>query len=123
MSKIETYPVTPARIGNSRGFRIDASLFQAHPEMHEGSFEAAYLGAGTLLVRPRATGPRRARRVDDEADPVMAAYLAWTERTMTEQPDLLRPMTQREFAVAEALVAGVTVDLEHDRLPNDFELP
>jgi antitoxin PrlF len=123
MAKFETYSVTPARIGNSRGYRIDASFFQAHPEMHEGSFEAAYLGAGTLLVRPRAAAPGRARRAADDADPVAAAYLAWTERAMIEQPGLLRPMTLRELEVAEALVAGVDVDLEHDRLPDDFELP
>jgi len=123
MPKLETYAVTPARIGNSRGYRIDAALFQEHPEMHEGSFEAAYLGAGMLLVRPRAAAPRRARRAEEDMDPVAAAYLAWTERAMTEQPELLRPLTLREFEVAEALVAGVEVDLEHDRLPDDFELP
>lgn len=123
MPKIETYAVTPARVGNSRGYRIDAALFQAHPEMHEGSFEAAYLGAGTLLVRPRAAAPRRTRRAEGDADPVVAAYLAWTERAMAEQPALLRPMTMREFEVAEALVAGVAVDVETDRLPDDFELP
>lgn len=123
MPKIETYPVTPARIGNSRGYRIDAALFQEHPEMHEGIFEAAYLGAGMLLVRPRVAAPRRARGVGDDTDPVVAAYLAWTERVMAAQPELLRPMSRREFEVAEALVAGVEVDLEHDRLPDDFELP
>jgi hypothetical protein len=123
MPKVETYPVTPANIGNSRGYRIDAALFREHPEMREGSFEAAYLGAGTLLVRPRVSAPSTTRRRSDEVDPVAAAYLAWTERTMVEQPELLRPMSHREFEVAEALVAGVTVDLERDRLPDDFELP
>lgn len=123
MPKIDTYPVTPARIGNSRGYRIDAALFQEHPEMLEGKFEAAYVGAGTLLLRPRATAPRNARRGQDETDPVMAAYLAWTERTMTAQPELLRPMSLRELEMAEAMVAGIEVDLENDRLPDDFVLP
>lgn len=123
MPKIDTYPVTPARIGNSRGYRIDASLFRDHPEMHEGSFEAAYLGAGTLLVRPWAAAPRRTRQAEPDTDPVVSAYLAWTERAMTAQPELLRPMTLRDIEVAEALVEGVEVDLEHDRLPDDFELP
>ena len=123
MPKLETYPVTPARIGNSRGFRVDAGFFQAHPELHEGSFEAAWLGAGTFLVRQRSATPRRTRGTESEADPVMAAYLAWTERVMVAQPELLRPLSQREFELAEALVAGVEVDLEHDRLPDDFDLP
>jgi len=128
-AKIETYAAAPARIGNSRGYRMDAALFQAHPELRDGSFEAAYLGAGTLLLRQRPAPPaagaprRRTRRAGDDADPVVAAYLAWTERAMTAEPERLRPMSRREFALAEALVAGVDVDLERDRLPDDFELP
>jgi hypothetical protein len=42
---------------------------------------------------------------------------------MTERPDLLRPMTLRELEAVEALVAGVEVDIDRDRLPDDFELP
>lgn len=123
MARIETYPAAPARIGNSRGYRIDAALFQAHPELQEGGFEVAYLGAGTLLVRPRTEASGSEGDAQDDADPVMAAYLAWTERTMTQQPERLRPLSQDEFAFAEKLVAGIEVDLEHDRLPDDFVLP
>jgi hypothetical protein len=119
--KIETYAVTPAQIGNSRGYRIDAALFQAHPELREGSFEATYVGEGTLLLRPRT--PESSDASDTEDDPVAAAYLAWTARVMTDRPDLLRPMTERELDLAEALVEGVPVDLDRDRLPDDFELP
>jgi antitoxin PrlF len=99
---------------------MDAALFQAHPELREGTYEAAYVGAGTILVRPR--GPARQDAASD-VDPVVAAYLAWTERAMIAQPELLRPMTAAEFQTAERLVAGVEVDVEHDRLPDDFDLP
>ncbi len=125
MPKIETYSASPAQIGNSRGYRMDAALFQAHPELHEGSFEAAYLGAGTILLRPRTPDPAKGRVGDgvDDIDPVAAAYLAWSERAMIEQPNLLREMSMREFELAEALIAGMRVDLDRDRLPDDFELP
>ena len=125
MADTETYAAAPAQIGNSRGYRVDAALFQAHPEMREGAFEATYLGAGTLLVRQRAAASEspEATLSGPDADPVIAAYLAWTERAMQAEPGLLRPLTAREFALAEALVDGVEVDLEHDRLPDDFELP
>lgn len=125
MAKIETYGASPAQIGNSRGYRMDAALFQAHPELHQGSFEAAYLGKGTILLRPRTPAPAKGCGQDDadQIDPVAAAYLAWTERTMIEQPELLREMSAREFELAEALVAGVQVDMDRDRLPDDFELP
>lgn len=123
MPKIETFQATPARIGNSRGYRIDAALFQAHPEMLQGTFEAAYLGAGTMLIRPRMGHGGAVSEVLEEGDPVLEAYLAWSDRAMASQPALLRPLTQKEFDVAEALIARVDVDVEHDRLPDDFELP
>lgn len=99
---------------------MDADLFHEHPELRDGNYEAAYVGAGTILVRPSTTA---SRHPSSDADPVIAAYLAWTERAMTAQPELLRPMSEREFRVAEELVAGVEVDLENDRLPDDFDLP
>lgn len=124
MGKAETYRATPARVGNSQGFRMDAALFQDHPELRDGTYEAAYLGTGTILLHPSMPAPRRASaRASAQVDPVVAAYLAWTERAMTAQPELLRPMTAREWQVAEGLVTGVEVDIEHDRLPDDFDLP
>ena len=122
MGKTQTYKAAPARVGNSQGFRMDAALFQAHPELRDGSYEAAYLGTGTILLRPRRAGAAE-RGGERDVDPVVAAYLAWTERAMIEQPQRMRPMTAREFERAEALVKGVQVDLENDRLPDDFELP
>lgn len=121
---METYRAIPARVGNSQGFRMDAALFQAHPELREGTYEATYVGSGTILVRPSAPESRQlGADGDPDIDPVMAAYLVWTERAMVAQPDLLRAMTIRELEVAEGLVAGVEVDLEHERLPDDFDLP
>jgi hypothetical protein len=117
---VETYAVTPARIGNSRGYWIDAALFQAHPELGEGCFEAAYVGEGTLLLRPKTAWDAPAELEDD---PVAAAYLAWTARSMADRPGLLRPMTARELDVVEALVHGIHMDPEHERLPDGFELP
>lgn len=32
-------------------------------------------------------------------------------------------LSAREFAIAEQLVHGLVVDLEADRLPDEFELP
>jgi hypothetical protein len=99
---------------------MDADLFHEHPELRDGAYEAAYVGNGTLLLR-RSTS--ESRKASSDVDPVVAAYLAWTEQAMIAHPELLRSMTEREFRVAEELVAGVEVDLEDDRLPEDFELP
>ena len=42
---------------------------------------------------------------------------------MQRQPALFQPLSAKEFALAEQLVAGVTIDLEAGRVPDDFELP
>jgi hypothetical protein len=119
-ARTPSFKASAARIGNSRGFRVDASMFQQHPELIEGPFEATYVGDGTVLIRRTAPKPGRSTT---HVDPVVAAYLAWTEQAMQQDPQLLRPMTRRELQVAEALVAGVIVDLEQDRLPDEFALP
>ena len=120
MAKVKTYRAVPARVGNSQGFRMDADLFHEHPELRDGTYEAAYVGKGTILLRPSSSA---SREPSSETDPVVAAYLAWTEQAMITRPELLRPITEREFRVAEELVAGVEVDLEKECLPDDFELP
>jgi hypothetical protein len=99
---------------------MDADLFHEHPELRDGTYEAAYVGKGTLLLRLSTSASREA---SPDVDPVVAAYLTWTEQAMIARPELLRPLTEREFRVAEELVAGVEVDVEEDRLPEDFELP
>jgi hypothetical protein len=121
----ETYAVAPAKIGNSRGYRVDAAFFQAHPEMQGGNLEATYLGPRTVLLHAPLVGATKGvtTTTTAEADPVVAAYLAWTERMLVAEPGLLRPLSAQEFALAESLVAHVEVDLENDRLPDDFELP
>lgn len=118
---VETYPATPAEIGDSRGYWIDAALFEAHPELRNGSFEAAYMGKGVLLLRSCTVVSNAPLEIED--DPVAAAYLAWTARSMAARPGLLRPMNAQEFDLAEELVGGIPRDQAVDCLPDDFELP
>lgn len=115
-----TFKASPSQIGNGKGYRIAAQFFHEHPDLVEGDYEAACLGEGVVLIR-RASSARTPASAD--VDPVMSAYLAWTEQAMRRDPALLRPMTSREFEVAAALVEGVAIDLEHDRLPDSFDLP
>lgn len=47
-----------------------------------------------------------------------------TERAPNQHPqEHLQPLSAVEFAIAEQLVAGLVVDLEAERLPDEFELP
>ena len=114
------FKASPAQIGNARGFRIATAFFREHPDFTEGSYQASYLGEGVVLLRRGEASPSEEGA---DVDPVMTAYLAWTERAMTREPGLLRTMTTREFDLAAGLVEDVEVDIDEDRLPDSFDLP
>jgi hypothetical protein len=112
------YSAKPARVGNSQGYRLDAAFFREHPDMAEAC-DVMPIGDGAFLLVRHAPAARRAPLVD----PLATAYLAWLDAAMQRRPTLFQPLSAKEFALAEQLVAGVTVDLEADRVPDDFELP
>lgn len=55
-----------------------------------------------------------ARKSDDgeDEDPVVAAFLAFLERDMSDRPEKLVPLRQDLLAQGETLVEGVEVDLD-----------
>lgn len=97
--------VTP--VGNSKGIRLDAAFFKAHPEFC-GEVAATVLGEGQLLLSARA----EANPVQDEAasDPLLAAFLGFLERDMLEHPETIRPADEAQLARIARLVEGVEVD-------------
>lgn len=106
--------------GRSEALRLDKALFKAHPEFRQrAKLRAHVLGPGTMLV---TLDPDVAADSDAaERDPVVAAYLAFLERDMAAHPERLRPFTQDEIALIEALTAGVSVS-DEESLPDDIGL-
>lgn len=102
---------------------MDATFYKEHPEMLEGTFEVAFLAEGVALLRRVEIGARKSSGVEEADDPMVGAYLAWQEQLLRRQPSLIEPLTDAEFQRAIMLTEGVSVDLEHDRLPEGFELP
>jgi len=92
--------VTP--VGNSKGIRIDAAFFRAHPEFN-GEVSATVLADGEVLLSARPG--RRARSVDKE-DPVVLGFLRFLESQMTVRPDQIIPADGAQLARIGKLVRG-----------------
>jgi len=91
--------VTP--VGNSKGIRLDAAFFKAHPEFN-GEVRATVLGDGQVLLS--ATSKRSAPDKDQDVDPVMLGFLKFLEGQMTQHPELIEPVDD----LLRRLLWGVT---------------
>lgn len=97
--------VTP--VGNSKGIRLDAAFFKAHPEF-DGDVQATVLADGQVLLSAKRTGRRAAKH--NEIDPVMLGFLQFLEKQMTEHPELIEPADRKQLKRIGKLVAGVKTD-------------
>jgi antitoxin component of MazEF toxin-antitoxin module len=103
----EQYEGTVVQVGNSRGMRMPAGFFNAHPEF-SGKVRMTVVGNGQVLVSAAAPAKRKAK--DDEADPVMDSFLQFLDRQMTEKPqDIVAADTDQLRRIAR-LVKGVRVE-------------
>ena len=94
--------VTP--VGNSKGIRLDASFFKAHPEFN-GEVRATVLADGQVLLSAKNTPRRPVNDADD--DPVMLGFLRFIESQMTAHPELIEPVDRDQLARIGKLVKGV----------------
>ena len=78
------YQGNVVQVGNSRGMRLPAGFFQAHPEF-SGKVSLTVVGDGQVLVSAQAPAPGKAASA--AADPVFASFLAFLEKQMAEHPE------------------------------------
>jgi hypothetical protein len=97
--------VTP--VGNSKGIRLDAEFFRAHPEFN-GDVHATVVGDGQVLISAKPSKGRKAE--DDEQDPVMLGFLSFLQKQMAEHPELIEPADRAQLARIRKLVKGVDVE-------------
>ena len=97
--------VTP--VGNSKGIRLDAAFFKAHPEF-EGEVRVTVLGDGQILMSARSPGKRaKAAEMDD---PVLLGFLGFLEAQMVAQPARITAADPAQLARIAKLVKGVKTD-------------
>ena len=99
----EAYQGKVAAIGNSKGIRLDAAFFRAHPEF-SGEVMATVVSDGHVLLsaKPQA-------KEENKFDPVLGGFLTFLEKKMQEHPELIQPADQRLLAEIAELVEGVEV--------------
>ncbi len=104
-SAVQRYAGKVTPVGNSRGIRLDAGFFRAHPEF-SGEVQATVLGEGQVLLSAR---PRRARRAKsaNAPDPVMISFLGFLEAQMRKHPEQIRPLDRTLLEDIGELVKGV----------------
>lgn len=96
------------RVGNSKGIRLDAAFFKAHPEFG-GEVQATVLAEGQVLLSAKATRRTRGKKAE-VPDPVIASFLGFLERQMRAHPERIRPLDSKLLDEIGALVRGVDVE-------------
>lgn len=109
--------------GRSEALRLDKALFKAHPEFRQrAKIRAHVIGPGSLLVTLDGNEDETTPAADMiERDPVVAAYLSFLERDMSEHPERLGPFTTADIVRIQALTKDVTVS-DDDVIPDDVTL-
>lgn len=107
-SAAQRYPGKVTAVGNSKGIRLHAAFFKAHPEF-EGEVQATVLGEGQILLSARAKRTRRSQRAD-EPDPLLLSFLRFLEDQMRKHPQRIRPLDAGLLDEIADLVKGVKVE-------------
>jgi hypothetical protein len=100
----EAYQGKVAAIGNSKGIRLDAAFFRAHPEF-SGEVMATVVSDGHVLLSAKPLA-----KEESERDPVLGSFLTFLEKEIQEHPALIQPADQGLLAEIAELVEGVEVE-------------
>lgn len=105
--KSEQYSGKVTPVGNSKGIRLDAAFFKAHPEFN-GEVRVTVVADGQALLSAKSTGRRTAK--SKEGDPVMLGFLQFLEKEMAEHPELIEPADRKQLQRIGKLVEGVETE-------------
>jgi antitoxin PrlF len=100
----EHYEGTVVQVGNSRGMRLPAGFFRAHPEF-EGKVVVTVVADGAILVSANPIVRRKSK--DDESDPVIASFLKFMDQQMTAHPEDIVAADAAQLRRIGKLVKGV----------------
>ena len=101
------YEGTVVQVGNSRGMRLPAGFFNAHPEF-SGKVRATFVADGQVLISAQPAAKSKAAKPG--IDPVMESFLSFLEAQMAAHPEQIVPADPAQWARIAALVEGVEVD-------------
>lgn len=104
---IPQYEASIIQVGNSRGMRLPAGFFQAHPEF-SGKVSLTPVGDGQVLMSAKVPASRS--KTTEIADPVFASFLSFLDKQLTEHPEHIAPANAAQLSRIGKLVKGVNLD-------------
>lgn len=107
LKRLEEFEGTVVAVGNSRGMRLPAGFFRAHPEF-SGKVQVTVVADGTVLVSARP--PSRRKPKEDEGDPLVAGFLRFLDKQMTERPEDIVAADADQLRRIGRLVEGVDAE-------------
>ena len=107
LKRQEKYEGTVVQVGNSRGMRLPAGFFHAHPEF-SGKVQVTVVADGAVLVSAKTPSKRTSK--DDEGDPVVASFLQFMEGQLTQHPEDIVAADADQLRRIGKLVEDVDVD-------------
>lgn len=102
----EQYEGTVVQVGNSRGMRLPAGFFNAHPEFN-GKVKVTVVSDGQVLISAKSPARRVAR--GEEPDPVVTGFLQFIEKQMAEHPEQIVSADADQLRRIGKLVKGVSL--------------
>lgn len=106
-SAAEKYSGKVTPVGNSKGIRLDAAFFKAHPEFR-GEVRVTVLADGQVLLSARSSAKKA--KADEMDDPVLLGFLGFLEAQMAVQPERITAADPAQLARIGKLVKGVKAD-------------
>jgi antitoxin PrlF len=103
-----TYPLTPAKIGNASGFRLPAAFYRDHPQFVNASGTVELIDDRLLLVK-LAPNPSD-RPENDEHELMLSLFLDLISKDILQNPTNLEPYTEAMSQADEELLTGVNIE-------------
>ena len=106
-SVVEKYSGKVTPVGNTKGIRLDAAFFKAHPEF-AGEVHVTVVADGQVLLSARSSGKKA--KAGEMDDPVLLGFLGFLEAQMAAQPKRNTAADPAQLARIGKLVKGVKAD-------------
>jgi antitoxin PrlF len=104
----KTYSLSPAKIGNSSGFRLPASFYRDHPQFNNATGWVEVVADNTLLVKLEPAPPEPEEEEEDNL--ILSLFLDFITKDALKNSDRLEAYTAEMAQEDDQLLAGVEID-------------
>lgn len=104
----KTYTLSPAKIGNSSGFRLPASFYRDHPQFNNANGWIEVLADNTLLVKLEPPVPEPEEEEEDNL--ILSLFLDFITKDALKNCDRLEAYTAEMAQEDDELLAGVELE-------------